>query len=432
MRRRGFFVLICIIIWIGMLVRTFFWWNPNNNEELILQDITTWFVQELTNTWTDIENIQMNTWNIQTYTWDIQTKNDTIVRIMMPKYFYNSEWDKFKQDLYNDKKILINFILIDDLNSYREQLFDKYFWWADMFLFPYDWNDKVSKLIFSPQDDISSMFDELVSPIIKEHKIWFLPFSADPMIMYAVSWYSSPNTFYNISEYISNRESIAPLSFPLFFGIAIEDYNNKWFEWEYQDIVRYALIHYFKTNNDNYNLELRVENNVLENYNIQNLNTILNAIPAAECKYFPSICFQVYNFVWIRFWFLSDADVVNQYFNWKKSKFENLSRLSTPFSQIESPVRIRWRWISDKISDIEISKWINEILTKYMNEHNKYGLRNSTLPVFKSAEWLDNNRYIWMRWYILQSWWDYINTLRWISSFRDLIEYKITAKEFLK
>jgi hypothetical protein len=40
-----------------------------------------------------------------------------------------------------------------------------------MFLFPYDWNDKVSKLIFSPQDDISSIFDELVNPIIKEHKI---------------------------------------------------------------------------------------------------------------------------------------------------------------------------------------------------------------------------------------------------------------------
>ena len=421
MRRRWFFVLICIVLWVGMLIRTFFWWNWNNNPNI--QDNDTWFVDVLTNTWNSNDWLTTNDkkgWNNE-------------IRVMMPRYFYNSGWKNFKNDLYKDEKVLINFIFIDDLNSYRDQLFNN-FSWADLFLFPYDWNEKVSKTQFSPQDDIEPIFDFIVSPIIKDTQSWFLPFAADPMIMYAITWFSSSNSFYNISEYTFNWESIKPMSFPIFFGIGIEDIKNKWFKREYQDIVRYALMHYFENNNDSHDLQTRVDSNVLQKYNIEDLNTILNAISAPECKYFPSICFQLYSFVWIRFWFLSDIDIAKQYFSWRESKFENLSKFSMPFYQIESPIRIRWWWISKYIENTDIANWINEFLIKYMNEYDEYDLRNSTLPVFKSEEWnwLIDNEYIWLRWYILQSWWDYINTLKWNNNFQELIEYKINAKEYLR
>ena len=404
-----------------MLIRTFFWWNWNNNPNI--QDNDTWFVDVLTNTWNSNDWLTTNDkkgWNNE-------------IRVMMPRYFYNSGWKNFKNDLYKDEKVLINFIFIDDLNSYRDQLFNN-FSWADLFLFPYDWNEKVSKTQFSPQDDIEPIFDFIVSPIIKDTQSWFLPFAADPMIMYAITWFSSSNSFYNISEYTFNWESIKPMSFPIFFGIGIEDIKNKWFKREYQDIVRYALMHYFENNNDSHDLQTRVDSNVLQKYNIEDLNTILNAISAPECKYFPSICFQLYSFVWIRFWFLSDIDIAKQYFSWRESKFENLSKFSMPFYQIESPIRIRWWWISKYIENTDIANWINEFLIKYMNEYDEYDLRNSTLPVFKSEEWnwLIDNEYIWLRWYILQSWWDYINTLKWNNNFQELIEYKINAKEYLR
>jgi hypothetical protein len=254
------------------------------------------------------------------------------------------------------------------------------------------------------------------------------------MIMYTLTWFSWLNSFYNISEYTFNRESIKPMSFPLFFGIDIEDIKDTWFKREYQDIVRYALMHYFETNNDSHDLQTRIDSNVLQKYNIQDLNTIINAISAPECKYFPSICFQLYGFVWIRFWFLSDIDIAKQYFSWRESKFENLSKFSMPFYQLESPIRIRWRWISNYIENTDISDWINEFLIKYMNEYDKYNLRNSTLPLFKSEDWkwLIDNKYIWLRWYILQSWWDYTNTLKSKNNFQNLIEYKINAKEYLR
>ena len=386
MRRRGFFVLICIVLWIGMLIRSFFGWKWNSNPSI--QDNGTGFVDILTNTGNNNEWSLINTWKNS-------NKWNNEIKIMMPRYFYNSGWEEFKNDLYKDEKVLINFVFIDDLNSYRDQLFNN-FSGADLFLFPYDWNEKVIKAPFSPQDDIEPMFDFIVSPIIKNSEAWFLPFAADPMIMYAITWFSSSNSFYNISEYAFNRESIKPMSFPIFFWLGIEDLKDKWFKREYQDIVRYALMHYFEINNDNHNLQTRTDSNVLEKYNIEDLNTILNAISAPECKYFPSICFQLYNFVWIRFWFLSDIDIAKQYFSWRESKFENLSKFSVPFYQIETPVRIRWRWISKYIENTDITNWINEFLIKYMNEYDEYDLRNSTLPVFKSEEWnwLIDNEYI--------------------------------------
>lgn len=411
-----------------MILWALFWWNPTSNDTKILQDESSGFVQELTT----------NTWNIL-LTGDApkpnKQKDITEIRIMMPKYFYNSGWKKFAEDLLDNKKVYMKFIFIDDLNYYRDLLYSTDFSEADLLLFPYDRNEKISIRGFTAQQSVQPYFDEQLNYILKGNQVTFLPFAADPMIMYAITWYSAPNNFYAISDYVTSREPEKPLSFPLFFGINSEDYKDTWwFKREYQDIVRYALMHYFKTNNDVHYLETRIDSNSLQGYNVEDLNTILNAITAPECRYFPSICLQIYNFVWIRFWFLSDTDVVNQYFPSKKDKFENLSKLRLPFSELESPIRIRWRAMPSSLEDTDTINWVYEFIKRYMDNHDEYNLRNSTLPVFKYDEWnwLLDNKYIWTRWYILQSWWDYINTLRWISKFWDLIEYKITAKEYLR
>lgn len=428
MRRKNFFILIMMILWLGMTIRALFWGNPKSNSTTILQNESSWFVQELTNTW----NI-LDSWNIQV---DNQKKDVTEIRVMMPKYFYNSGWENFAEDLLNKQKVYIKFTFIDDLNSYRDLLYSTNFSEADLFLFPYDWNEKISTRSFSAEQSIKPYFDEQLYNILNENLVTFLPFAADPMIMYTITWYSSQNNFHSIFEYVLSREPEKPLSFPLFFGINTEDYNKTWwFKREYQDIVWYALMHYFKTNNDVHDLQTRIDSNSLQSYNIEDLNTIINAITSPECKYFPSICFQIYNFVWIRFGFLSDADIVNQYFAWRKDKFENLSKIPLPFAQLESPVRIRWRWMPSSLEDAHTVNWIYEFIKQYMNDYNEYNLRNSTLPVFRwEWNWLIDNEYIWIRAYILPSWWDYINTLRWTSKFWELIWYdtNMSAKDYLR
>ena len=424
-----------------MIIRTFFWWkwtSPN------IQNEGTWFIEIFNESWWNIQDT-INTWNIeidttQTNTWTARstTKEYDEIKIMMPKYFYNSGRNEFAEDIYNTEKILINFKFIDNLNTYRDSLSNPDFSNADLFLFPYDRNETTKLLKFSPMNNIEWLFDNLISPLIKSNEIWFLPFSADPMIMY--STVNLPyNNFSEISNLVYSRESNIQLAFPIFFWITSEDYWNKWFVREYQDIVRYALLHYFKKYQDSHYLWIRINSNIqdsneIRNYNIWDLNRISNTITHPECKIFPSICFQLYNFVWIRFWFLSDKDIVQNYFSRKEPNFEKLSKLPMPFYSIESPIRIRWFWISENIKDIDTANAINKFLVKYMNNHDNYDLRNSTLSVFKN-DWedsLQNNQYIWSRWYILDAWWNYMDTLRDSNSFRQLLESHISANNFLK
>ena len=430
MKRSNFFVLIMMVLGIGMLVWTFFGWSPNSSDEVdIPQYETTWFVAEIINTWDVID-----TWDVHVDNVDTETKGYTEIRVMMPKYFYNTEWKRFAQDLYSEKKVYMKFIFIDDLNRYRQQLYHDDFSWADLFLFPYDWHEKVSLRSFSAEKDIQPYFDQLLSSITKGSHVAFLPFAADPMVMYVLSGYSWLSNFDKISEYVSDRESVRTLSFPLFFGILEEDFEDKWFIWEYQDIVRYALMHYFRANRDVEYLEKWIDNNNMESYNLSDLKTISNVITAPECKNFPSVCFQIFNFVWIRFGFLSDADVVNQYLHNKKSDFSVIKKFPMPFNQLESPVRLRWRWISSSLKNVDIINWVYAFLIQYMNKYDQYNLWNSTLSVFETDEWkwLLDNEYIWLRWYILQSWWDYIGVLKWDDDFQDLIGYRMTAEDYLR
>ena len=423
-------VLVMMILWIWMIVWTFFGWSWDSlDEENIMQYDTTWIVEEIVDKW----NI-MNSWNIQVDNVDVDIKWYTEIKVMMPRYFYNTEWKRFAQDLFDDKKVYMNFILIDDLNQYRDQLYSSSFSDADLFLFPYDWNEKVSTRSFSAQQEIQPYFDQLLSSITKGSQVKFLPFAADPMVMYAYSWYLWPNNFYEISEYVLNREPIRSLSFPLFFGLTSEDLDNNWYVREYQDIVWYALMHYFRTNSDSSDLQRRIDSNILEKYKISDMKTISKIITTPECKYFPSICFQIFNFVWIRFGFLSDADVVNQYLHNKKSDFSTIQKLTMPFFQLESPIRIWWWWMPTSLEKPEIVNWVYAFLIQYMNNYDKYDLRNSTLSVFKTNVWngLLDNEYIWLRWYILSEGWDYIYSLRWMDGFKDLLEYKITANEYLR
>ena len=100
----------------------------------------------------------------------------------------------------------MNFIFIDNLNQYRDNLSNKSFNDADLVLFPYDWIESIAIRTFSFQQNISSEFDEFISPIVNDSQTAFLPFAVDPMIMYVSSGYYFQSNFSEISEFIYNRK----------------------------------------------------------------------------------------------------------------------------------------------------------------------------------------------------------------------------------
>ncbi len=432
MKKEGFFLLALIVCWIWMVIRAFFWWswwweNISSN--------STGFVEELTNTWDSSWNISTNESLNSPQDAPSTSKTHTEIRVMMPSYFYNAGWKNFAEDLYKNQKVFMNFKFINDLNDYRDTISNPNFSWADIMLFPYDWYQNVSTRSFSFQQRLESAFDPLVKFVVSWDKISFLPFAVDPMIMYVNSEQQVKNTFSEISNFVWDRSSQKPNSFPLFFWITSEDYDSQWFQREYQDIVRYALMNYFTTYRDSNSLWKWIDSNVFEHYNAAQQKSTLQLISACrENPSFPSICLQIYNLVWIRFWFLSDADIVQKYYKWKKTDFDKISKSKMPFSDIQSPVRLRWRSMPASLQDATTVNAVYLFLSQYMNKHDSYQLRGSTLSVFAPFTniSLEDNEFIWYRWYILQTWWDYINTLRWISKFWDLIEYKITAKKYLR
>ncbi len=429
-----------MVWWLALVVWSFFGgWNNQKQiiESEIPQSSDTWFVNSLTNTWEVLETTstmqepdpatsEENT---------VPQKDYTEIRLMMPKYFYTPARKDFAKDLYSWEKVHINFIFIDDLNQYRDSLSNSNFSDADIVLFPYDWNEFVKVQTFSFQKSLKPVFDDFTDDIIEDTDTSFLPFAADPMIMYMLPT-ANLTGFSDIANFAYDRASQKPMSFPIFFGMTDEDYYSKWFAREYKDIMRYALMHYFTTYRNRNNEELlsaRINSNVFENYDVSNLNTILSKIDISECKYFPSICFQLYDLVWLRFGFLSDSDIINTYFQPKQFKFTELQKLNFPFYQTEVPVRIRWWAIPEALTNIDTTNAVYRFLVKYMNSHDQYDLRSSTIPVFKS-EWssIIDNPYVWSRWYILTSGWNFLETLKNTWPFRQLLDYEISAQQYLK
>lgn len=442
MKKGNFLILVMMVWWLGLVIRSFFGWNSNKTQitqSEIPQYSDTWFVDTLTDTWDTQQHTSSTTYTEET---NIPEKNYTEIRLMMPKYFYNPERKIFAKDLYSGERVHINFIFIDNLNEYRNNLLNDNFSDADIILFPYDWNEFVKVQNFSFQKSLKPAFDDFVWDIIQDTNTSFLPFAVDPMIMYILPWYTLTN-FSDIWNFAYDRPSPKPLSFPIFFWITDEDYYDKWFAREYQDIMRYALLHYFTTYRNKTNEEILSNwidsNNWIwtninwsQNYNVSNLKTILDKIDISECKNFPSICFQLYDLVWLRFGFLSDLDVIETYFQTKKSKFTDLQKQRYPFFETENPVRIRWRAIPDSLTDIDTINAVYRFLVKYMNSNNEYDLRNSTISTFKSEWNIIDNPSIWSRWYILSSGWDFLEKLKSTRAFRQLLDYEITAQEYLK
>lgn len=434
MKKETFFILAIMIAWIGMLLRTFFWWTGENPE---IKEESTWFIKEIVETWynEDITGSSIEGTIDETQTWNSQINEYVEIRVMMPHYFY-TQWRKnFAQDLYTEKKVYMNFTFIDNLNDYRDDITNEWFSDADLALIPYDRMEYINPKTFAFQKNVDTDFDKMVSSVINNSGISFLPLAVDPMIMYTLTGNKIQTNFADMLDFVYDyRIPVKSLAFPIFFWLTPEDWDNEWFIREYQDIVRYALMHYFATYRDANSLEKWLDTNLVwKNYKLSTLNTIMKKFSNQNCNNFPSICMQLDNYVTIRFWFLSDKDVVNQYFQEKKSEFNNISKDLPPFSSIETPFRLWWWIIPWTVEDENKLNGVYTFLAQYMKKHSSYQLWNSTLSAFAwSGSNLMENKFIWTRWYLLQWWGKFMNVIRNTKSFRQMIERSISARDYLK
>lgn len=441
--KKKLWIFILIILWAGLSIRSLFWSQNKENNNSSKQDNSI-----ITNkTKTDKENQNNsdsisdilkdleNKWN-KNLTWNHKTEDKyTEINILIPEYFYNTELQKFSEDLYKEQNIYSKFQFLNNIQEYKDTIINHKYKNIDLILLPYERVNSKDFRNFEFTSSIASAFDPFIFDIVKEDRINFLPYSADPMITYSLSGILEESSFSNIYKSINNRTPSKAMSLPLFFGLTDDDYSNKGFNREYKDELRNNLMKFFEKYKDSNALELRINSNESRTYNLKDISTITDIIypQVPYCSDFPSICLQLYKFIGIRFWFLSDWDIVDKYFNTKNIDFSEITKMEMPFYWIYNPVRIRGRSIPKEQTNDKIINATYMFLWKYMNDHNKYNLQKHTLPVFAdSTDKLENSIFVWNKWEIIYSNWYYIKELQWNKKFWELLENQISAKEYLK
>ena len=236
MKKEIFFVLTIMIAWIGMLLWTFFWWSGENPE---IKEESTWFIEQIVETWSSEWTSEELPVDEKEWTWIVEINENIEINVMMPHYFYTAWWKDFAQDLYEEKNVYMNFIFMDNLNDYRDAIIDEWFTDADLALIPYDWMEYIKPKTFSFQKNVDTDFDKMVSSVINNSDISFLPFAADPMVMYTLTWNEIQTNFSNMLDFVyDDWTPTKSLSFPIFYWVTPTRISR------YSSIRSHALFYY--------------------------------------------------------------------------------------------------------------------------------------------------------------------------------------------
>ncbi len=326
-------------------------------------------------------------------TWDLT--------IILPSFFWNAGFDKIVQEL-NNKEIKINFEYIESISKYRKDILSGL---------------KIDIVYLLPTNRIKGMELEIISinenPKVYFHSIFnnllwindntIIPYSIDPAITLRKNginiWNNRESLLTFSAIWVQNKVH----SMPILWGIGKNDirFLERWEEpfVNYFDIL-FLNLEQIKENHNVAELKnmLDVEKLSLDySYNFAKLKLLYESISKKNenCKTFPAICLMSYNFWDIKFWFLSDLDILEKYFTNNKNSFE-----ISNFNNTITSYPVKWRVFV-------VPKWSEKI--NLANEFFKEYLK----------EWVNGNENLWW------------NTLSAITNIYDIQKQEGKYKEIL-
>ncbi len=328
-------------------------------------------------------------------TWDIY--------ILLPKFLFNSWFIKISKQL-EEKDIKVNFKFVDTFSTYKKQSLS----WltnSDIYLLPSNWlawfELETINIWENPKVYFNKVFNNILS--INENK--FIPFSIDPALSIRKNnikvWLNREDLF----SYTAIREQNKTYAMPIIRWIWKNDIRllerlDEPFE-NYFDII-YLQLNQIKKSKNISELKnmLDIEKISLDyKYNFATFKQLYETIQKRDenCKLFPAICLMSYNFWDIKFWFLSDFDILDTYFSKNKNSFKMQS-----FTNSTTSYPVKWRIFV-------VPKWnekinlANEFFKEYIKEGiaNNTGLRNNTLSAINSVYNVQKQQEIY--WKIMQN-----------------------------
>lgn len=317
-----------------------------------------------------------------------KTLNNTWeLKIILPKFLFNSWFDTISKNL-KDKDIFLSFEYIDNFSSYKLLILS----WlndSDIYLLPSTWIAWLDLEIISIWENPKVYFNNIFAKILWINDNKFIPYSIDPLTtIKTISKNDILDSWEKLFTYTTIWKQKKSYAMPLIRWIWKNDIRLlERLDWPFENYfdILYRHLNQIKTENKTSELKnmIDIEKISLDyKYNFATFKQLYETIQKRDsnCKIFPAICLLSYNFWDIKFWFVSDLDILDTYFSKNKNNFELWI-----FTNSKNRYPVRW-WLFVLNKGNKNINLANEFFKEYIKQwvENNTWLRNNTLSAINN------------------------------------------------
>ena len=300
------------------------------------------------------------------------------IKVVIPWFLENQWFTTISENLKQDD-INVSFETIDSYSKYETEIktnLKNY----DIALIP------INRLVWLETDSIT-LWENIKPYFIQLFNLDSttnpaIPYSIDPVITLYQNSVPEQNTREKLFSYALTWKSQKKYAMPIlrwFDDLTLNLIESKKSPFENYIELLFLQLKQIKNDNDNSELSnmLNTNNIALKTkYTYQNLNTILNILKNGNesCSTYPALCTIKYWYVDIKFWFLSDLDILAKYFP------GNYNLYAWSFTNSENNYPVKWRVFV-------VPKWnqntnlTNRFFSEYISQSIDWNdtFRNNTL-----------------------------------------------------
>ena len=301
------------------------------------------------------------------------------ITLVIP-WFLENKWFYTLSDNLYDKDISLYIKKIDSYSKYENEIktnLQNY----DIALIPMNRLSWLAVQDITLWENIKPYFIPIFEWFLKNDTNTFIPFSIDP----AITMYQNipeQKNWNNLFSYSLLRKASKKYAMPIiwwFDTMSLKLLENN--DTPFENFSELLILHLkqIKIKWDNQELSYMLNTNNISsnsNYTYTNFKKISELLLKQNeyCKIYPANCIMRYGYADIKFWFISDLDIISKYFPWENNIY------IWDFTNSDKSYPIKWRvFIVPKWN--ENTNLTNTFFSEYISESIDWNesFRNNTL-----------------------------------------------------